>query len=656
MFNEDSGYQGVIDKINKIHSHGLTHNLSIPQLAIIGDQSSGKSSVLEAITKLSFPRDKEMCTRFAIQVNLRRTAVEHEDVLSARIEGEDKFNETHKKVSPADFHDVIKKAQAELCKSTAISDKVLELTLSGPNQSPLTIIDLPGFINTTLDGQDKTLPDTIHAINRRYIKEPRTIILAVAQANVDLNTSRALSEAAEHDPDGERTIPIVTKPDRIENGLHADWVEVILNRRKFMKLGYLVMCNATHEQKTLSWEEASREEERFFSANLWSSVSVERKGRVAVKKFLGNLLYDHIRKELPCLRREVEAALDVFKRDLKAMGLPIADKVAAREKLNVATLGLLPQVKDYLNADYDHEYIAAFKNKPITSPSQDPYFVRSSLLVLYQEYRSAMSECNRMPKSDIVSYVARYKGNDLPGFVSFTTFKNIINGHCLDGWRSVTKEYVHLMHKRLSDALLGFIEYTADAAARDVFTHVFGRFSRDQLLLIEETIREIFEDESTPFTLSRHYQDTIRTERSKNKQVFPLPLDSSATDISKGIVEPKPQPPQSRAPNSPQPLETESPESPRPLQNSDWNDEHTTVEMIPCLRAYLSTARERIVDKVLMETIERHMIKNIKIYFEMLYHVTEQDLQCMLESDTLKRRRQDLETKISDFDNILIDL
>ncbi|KAF9949642.1 hypothetical protein BGZ72_008602 [Mortierella alpina] len=656
MFNEDSGYQGVIDKINKIHSHGLTHNLSIPQLAIIGDQSSGKSSVLEAITKLSFPRDKEMCTRFAIQVNMRRTPVAHEDVLSARIEGEDKFNDIHKKVSPAEFHEVIKKAQAELCRNTAISDRVLELTLSGPTQSPLTIIDLPGFINTTLDGQDKTLPDTIHAINRRYIKEPRTIILAVAQANVDLNTSRALSEAAEHDPEGERTIPIVTKPDRIEDGLHADWVEVILNRRKTMKLGYLVMCNAGNNQKALSWEEARLEEERFFESNLWSAVSTDRKGRLAVKKFLGNLLYEHISRELPGLKREVDAALDVFKRDLKSMGVPIVDLDAARDKLNVATLNLLPQVKDYLNADYDHEYIAAFKNKPIANPSQDPYFVRSSLLVLYHEYRSAMSECNRMPKSEIVRHVARYKGNDLPGFVSFTTFKNIINGHCLDGWLSVTKEYVHLMHKRLSEALLGFIKYAADAAARDVFTHVFDRFSRDQALLIEETIREIFEDESTPFTLSRHYQDTIRDERSKNKQISLLPLASSATDISKGTVDPLPQPPQSGMPNSAQPQQTESPESPHPLKNSDWNDEHTTSEMIPCLRAYLTTARERIVDKVLMETIERHMIKNIKIYFEMLYRVTNQDLQCMMESPTLKRRRQDLETKIADFDNILNEL
>ncbi|KAG0199945.1 hypothetical protein BGX28_006873 [Mortierella sp. GBA30] len=658
MFNEDSGYQSVIDKISKVQSsHGLTHKLSIPQMAIVGDQSSGKSSVLEAITKLSFPRDKEMCTRFATLVNLRHNSALQEDMLSARIEGEDEFNKRHKVVkSPMTFHGVIKEAVTVLCSNTDISDRVLELTLSGPTQSPLTIIDLPGFINTTLDRQDKSLPDTICAINRRYIKEQRTIILAVVQANADLNTSRALSEAGapEHDPEGERTIPIITKPDRIENGLLQDWIDVTLNRRKTMKLGYLVMRNTCFDQKDLSWDEARQEEDKFFESDQWNAVAADRKGRVAVKKFLGNLLYEHISRELPALKREVDAALDTFKGGLKAMGTPIVTTDEARDKLNVATMSLQPQVIGFLNADYDHEYIAAFKKKPIPSSSQDPYFVRSSLLTLYHEYRSAMEgECNRLSKSEIMRQVARYKGNDLAGFVSFTTFRNIVNGHYLDGWRSITKEHVRKMHKHLSDSLLGFIAHAANPAARDVFTHVFDRFSRHQVNNIEKTIQDIFEDESTPFTLSRHYLEAIRKERSR-KSLFHEP---SVIDFNKGNID-TPEPSQTASPDSPQPSQNgDTAHSPlQHQQNSDWNDGHTAAEMLTCLQAYLTTARERIVDKVLMETIERHMIKRINTYFFMLYEVTNGELACMLESPGLKRRRQDLETKISDFEGILNEL
>ncbi|KAI8356370.1 P-loop containing nucleoside triphosphate hydrolase protein, partial [Mortierella sp. GBAus27b] len=325
MFDGESEYQGVIDKLNKIQSHGLRHKLSIPQMAIIGDQSSGKSSVLEALTQLSFPRDKEMCTRFATLVNVRRNPALTTDVLSAKINGEDAFNARYKDVKPSNFHEVIREAVSVICRECDISDKVLEITLSGPNQCPLTVIDLPGFISTTLDGQDQRLPEIICGINRRYIKEPRTIILAVVQANADLNTSRALCEAGapEHDPEGERTVPIVTKPDRIENGLLKDWVDVINNNRKFMKQKYLVMRNAGYDDKAKSWEEARQEEDRFFDQDLWNQVPADRKGRVACRNFLGKLLFEHISRELPALKREVDAALDTFRKDLTAMDVPI---------------------------------------------------------------------------------------------------------------------------------------------------------------------------------------------------------------------------------------------------------------------------------------------------------------------------------------------
>lgn len=139
---ENAIYQDLIDKINKIRSYGINRMLTIPQIAILGDQSSGKSSVLEAITKLSFPRNIETCTRFATQVNLRRS---EQIEMSAHIEGETEFNECHRTLDAAsDIHLIISEAKDILCSNVQISEKVLEITISGPTLSPLTIIDLPG--------------------------------------------------------------------------------------------------------------------------------------------------------------------------------------------------------------------------------------------------------------------------------------------------------------------------------------------------------------------------------------------------------------------------------------------------------------------------------------------------------------------------------
>ncbi|KAF9385417.1 hypothetical protein CPC16_007987 [Podila verticillata] len=70
-----------------------------------------------------------------------------------------------------------------------------------------------------------------------------------------------------------------------------------------------------------------------------------------------------------------------------------------------------------------------------------------------------------------------------------------------------------------------FIDYAADARARDVFTHVFDRFSSQQFNNIEQTIRDIFEDESTPFTLYRYYLETMDKESAKIKQIRFSPYD-----------------------------------------------------------------------------------------------------------------------------------
>lgn len=270
--------------------------------------------------------------------------------------------------------------------------------------------------------------------------------------------------------------------------------------------------------------------------------------------------------------------------------------------------------------------------------------------------------------SQIVGLVGRYQANNLPGFVDPVTFKAIINGYFLDTWRATTKVHVETMHRQLSDALSDFIAHKANPIARDVFTHVFDRFSRIRALEIEKSMQGIINDEATPFTLSRHYAEAVHKVRSKNSWIPSLSRASSSaaevTSDDSGVITPplsgRGSPPPSKTETSAtgqQSSETGSLDSfsSSPLM-VDWDDVHTAEEMIPCLRAYLKTARERIVDKVLMETIERHMIKGIEDYFSMLLKATDGELQCMLESAALKRQRKDLETKLTDFEGIMAEL
>ncbi|KAF9911594.1 hypothetical protein EC991_003058 [Linnemannia zychae] len=644
MFTPNSEYQATFDKISKVHSHGMPLNLSIPRMAIIGDQSSGKSSVLEAITKLSFPRDKGMCTRFATLVNLQRNSTLPKDMLSAKIEGEDAFNKRFAVVEPGiSFDGVIQEAVAILCKEVGISDKVLELTLSGPTQSPLTIVDLPAFIRTMDDNINNALPEAIRSINRRFIKDSRTIILAVVPANNDLISSTSLSEAGLVDPAGERTIPIVTKPDRIEDVLLADWIEVILNHHKTMKLGYLVMRNSAHKDKGSSWEESYEAEEKFFESDVWNAVPAERKGRVAIRQYLKRMLHEHISRELPILKKEIYAAIETFKLDLYAIGTPIVGINNARQKLNLASFKLKMQMVRFLDVNRGFEPLAALKHKAPSSSNQSAFGVELSLRKLYLEYHTAMwNECSHLSKSRIMHLAASSKENNLSAFVSLSTFRNIVNSHYLQDWKNVTEEHVLKIHEHLSKALSDLISQATDPVSRDVFIRVFERFSRAQSESIKSTIQDIFGDESTPFALSSHYSEVFFRERIKNHRTSYSPSNPSIDDSNKDSAEsvlifstgslPRFQLGTSESLQLAQ--EVCKPHSP---QDSEQHQQ-----------------QPRIVDKVIMQTIERYMIKRIGRYYDMVTETTNDELVCMIELQ--KRLRQDLETKIADLEVIWNDL
>ncbi|KAF9914985.1 hypothetical protein FBU30_002266, partial [Linnemannia zychae] len=115
---QNTDYQDIIDRINKIRSYGLNKMITIPQIAILGDQSSGKSSVLEAITKLTFPRNIETCTRFATQVSIRYSDTPQ---MFAYIEGETYFNNKHRSIpNTYDVHKLVTAANEILCANSEI--------------------------------------------------------------------------------------------------------------------------------------------------------------------------------------------------------------------------------------------------------------------------------------------------------------------------------------------------------------------------------------------------------------------------------------------------------------------------------------------------------------------------------------------------------
>ena len=215
--------------------------LTLPSIVVIGSQSSGKSSVLEAIVGHEFlPKGNNMVTRRPIELTLIHTSPSNAGRSSGPVEYAEFPGTGMGKVT--DFKQVQKMlfdqnmaVSAEDC----VSDTPIELRIYSPHVPDLTLIDLPGYVQLSSMDQPEQLREKISNLCDKYIAEPN-IILAVCAADVDLANSPALRASRKVDPLGLRTIGVITKMDLVEPAAGA----AILNNNKYpLALGYIgVIC------------------------------------------------------------------------------------------------------------------------------------------------------------------------------------------------------------------------------------------------------------------------------------------------------------------------------------------------------------------------------------------------------------------------------
>lgn len=192
---------------------------------LFNSQSSGKSSVLEAVVGRDFlPRGTGIVTRRPLILQL----VHLQDPNAAEY-GEFLHNGRQKMTS---FDAIRAEIEVETgrylkAKGRAVSPDPIQLTVFSPNVPNLTLVDMPGLTKIPIDGQPKSIVKELEDMARTYVKGDNAIILAVTPANADLATSDALHLAREVDPTGDRTIGVLTKLDIMDPGTDArDVLEV----------------------------------------------------------------------------------------------------------------------------------------------------------------------------------------------------------------------------------------------------------------------------------------------------------------------------------------------------------------------------------------------------------------------------------------------
>lgn len=370
--------EDLIPTVNKLqdvmYSSGID-SLDLPILAVVGSQSSGKSSILETLVGRDFlPRGTGIVTRRPLVLQLNNIpstqsipsskassvslnvatsskSGENDAIVDELAElSESDIATIHTKESTNsheewgeflhkpgqkfyDFSEIRSEIEFETAriagKNKGISKVPINLKIFSPHVLNLTLVDLPGITKVPIGEQPHDIEKQIKNLILDYVATPNCLILAVTPANVDLVNSESLKLAKEVDPQGKRTIGVVTKLDLMDSGTHA--LDILLGKVYPLKLGFVGIVNRSQQdiQLNVSVKEALDNEDHYFKRHpIYRSIS-DKCGTRFLAKLLNKTLMSHIRDKLPDIKTKLNNLITQTEKELNSYGgTPLIDSKA----------------------------------------------------------------------------------------------------------------------------------------------------------------------------------------------------------------------------------------------------------------------------------------------------------------------------------------
>ncbi|NXA21155.1 MX protein, partial [Ibidorhyncha struthersii] len=412
-----------IDLIDSLRALGIEKDLALPAIAVIGDQSSGKSSVLEALSGIALPRGNGIVTRCPLELKLKR--------ISAAQPWKGKMCYRNICVELQDASEVekaIREAQNVVAGTRgAISAELISLEIWSPDVPDLTLIDLPGIARVAVGDQPKDIGEQIKTLLKKNIGCKETLNLVVVPCNVDIATTEALKMAQEVDPSGERTLGILTKPDLVDRGTEESIINIIRNLVVPLKKGYMIVkCRGQQDiHDRLALATAIQQERKFFESHRHFSILLEERRATIphLAEKLTNELVKHIIKTLPTLENQIREVLQKTLQDLQKYrrGTPSTES----EKLIFLTDLIKLFNQDVSQVIRGEEQLFGNEIRLFTKIRREFRTWEVTLL----EFAAKVKK--NVP-SKVWKYEDQYRGREFPGFTNYRTFEDIIKEQIIE--------------------------------------------------------------------------------------------------------------------------------------------------------------------------------------------------------------------------------
>ncbi|ATY66044.1 dynamin GTPase [Cordyceps militaris] len=633
----------LLNAVDSLRSQGLSYYISLPQIIVCGDQSSGKSSVLESISGVSFPVKSSLCTRFPTELILRNTAVSsinvsivpHHSRHESDKESLSKFHETL-----LDFKDLpaliesAKTAMGVMTMGKAFSEDILRIEVNGPDRPHLTIVDLPGLIHSENKHQSASDIQLINNVVQGYMKEPRSIILAVVSAKNDYANQIVLKLARDADPRGTRTLDVE------------------------FRLGWHVLRNRDTEAENWTFDQRDAAELQFLSSGAWVGLSSKDLGIKPLRTRLSDVLVRQIASELPNLIEEIAELTSECQNSLEKLGLPRDTIYEQRMYLIRISQSFQTVLQAMVHGTYN-----------------DPYFGDAMSLTGYQKRtRAVVQNLNRAFAAEMARNGRRYKvvadvddaasesseiltrddyiekvvliiqrgrGRELPGMFNPMIVTELFR-ELSSPWRKIAESHVQEVWKAVRLSLSHLVTHIADSTTvKAILTHVFEPKLDSLRQVLHEKLSGLLKPHHSghPITYNHYFTTTlqnIRQERERSrviallKAMFGQVSLSSATTVHASVdfgrfVDKLVLP-----------------------QEPDM-DYFSASEALDFLEAYYKIALKRFIDDVAVEVIEACLLDKLSEIMDpsSIFMMSEAEVASIAaETEESRTAREELRTKI----------
>ena len=558
-------HRDLLDIIDNLRSQGVSHYVDLPEIIVCGDQSAGKSSVLEAISGMRFPTNDGLCTRFATELVLRRSREVRTKVSITPGEsryGEDKERLEHWQpklsIETEGLDIVTDEAKLAMAYPNPVAigefyEDILRVELTGPGQPHLTMVDLPGLFRRGNKEQSDDDVKIVRDMVKRYMARPRSIILTVVSAKNEYVLQEVTLMAKHADREGLRTMGLITKPDTLDVGSKSEsyFVRLAQNLEPTaeLRLGWHVLKNRKFEESGVSSAERDAIESEFFSQGLWNSIDPSHCGVASLRERLSAILRDQILAQLSSLVQDVERGIHNCSNSLKLLG-PVRETYKDQ-------LSYLLEVSERYTSLVTQAVEGTYTD-PFFGDRKDDRNFRTRLRAVVQNRLGVFEEQMRLsgqnqhivdsdsegedgrdirdsppiPRTKYVKDVAKRlkfnKGRELPGLFNPLIVSDLFVEQCKP-WERITRDLVEDIREVADQTTKSIIEHiSASDVAEGVIDFVCQEIEKLQVELdsqIEVLLASVMQH---PITYNPQLTENVqRIQQARNKRAIKKMIENT---------------------------------------------------------------------------------------------------------------------------------